>query len=469
MAGGNRSFPLLSVNVARVRIRAKLMDAHTAIHALRGYGSYFASERERRESDDWDEPYRSLITTWFPEPRSLTRNSALVWTRRSLTSRTNSTSAGMNYWVAAGPAWYSWTRDGQAATIRTRRLVTQALIQLTDLGLVWKKSQTGVDVFVFSHQTGETVAGATARLFGDENQLLGQAVADTNGTAHLDANTNAAWVAVQHKGDFHAVTLDENRIWLYRFELPYTGYEENEDTRRVMLFSDRDLYRPGEGMHLEAIVRDWGSQGLTVPIGSTGTLQCLDARDKRFFQTNVVLSSLGSWSTLVPLPTGSRGSYTATLRFGTNDSSRDDYRDYRYTFLVQDFKPNAFEIPLPCKEEYSAGEPVRLPLSARYLFGKSLSRAQVKWSLEANGYGFPAGEVSNLQLPAERLRIAIWARPVLTIVKRPGHIDGRHQFHHRAHAVRQSRCPPAAHRVVARRGNRCQPADAVAPRGVRVA
>ena len=50
IGGGNRLFPLLSINVAHVRVRAKLMDTHTAIHALRGYGSYFASEQDRRET-----------------------------------------------------------------------------------------------------------------------------------------------------------------------------------------------------------------------------------------------------------------------------------------------------------------------------------------------------------------------------------------------------------------------------------
>ena len=43
LAGGNRSFPLLAVNVPQVRVRAKLLDPQTAIHALRGYGSYFAT------------------------------------------------------------------------------------------------------------------------------------------------------------------------------------------------------------------------------------------------------------------------------------------------------------------------------------------------------------------------------------------------------------------------------------------
>ena len=385
LAGGNRSFPLLSVNVSHVRIRAKLMDAHTAIHALRGYGSYFASFADRRESGDWDEPYRSIDynlvpgNTVFdkefdlgadPEASDLAHKLDLHWDELLGGRR-------------AGVVFLDARRIG--GDDHDPALCTQALIQLTDLGLAWKKSLTGVDVFVFSHQTGQPVAGATADLFSGENQLLQAAVADTNGIAHLDATTNAAWVAVQHENDFHAVELGGNRIWLYRFNLPFTDPDEQKDTRRVMLFSDRDLYRPGETMHLAAILRNWGSQGLTVPIGSTGTLQCVDARDKNFFQTNVVFSALGSWSTQVPLPTGSRGSYTATLQFGTNDPGRDDCR---YGFLVQDYKPSAFEIQLPFKKEYAAGDPVQLPLSARYLFGKSLSHARVTWSLDASDTDF---------------------------------------------------------------------------------
>ena len=66
LAGGNRSFPLLAVNVPRVRLRAKLLEPQTAIHALRGYGSYFASRDQRRENDDWNEPCRSVDYNLVP-------------------------------------------------------------------------------------------------------------------------------------------------------------------------------------------------------------------------------------------------------------------------------------------------------------------------------------------------------------------------------------------------------------------
>jgi len=391
MASGNRTFPLLSVNVARVRVRAKLMDPHTAIHALRGYQSYFASERDRRDRDDWDEPYRAIDynlvpgSTVFDQEFDLGADAEVSDLAKKLDLKWDELLGGRRTGVVLLDARRADHNDQDPA------LGAQALMQLTDLGLVWKQSHTGVDVFVFSHLTGQPVAGATASLFSDENEPLREAVADTNGMAHLDASTNAAWVAVRHGDDFHAVTLEENRVWRYGWDLPVTGSDETEDPRRVMLFSDRDLYRPGEAMHLEAIVRDWGDHGLTIPSGATGTVECLDARGKRFFQTNAVFSARGSWSTLVPLPTASRGSYAATLRFGTNDSRR---AEYRYAFLVHDFQPSAFEIQLPGREEYAAGEPVRLPLSARYLFGKALARAQVAWSLEAADTDFQPEQYS---------------------------------------------------------------------------
>lgn len=388
LAGGNRSFPLVGVNVPRVRIRAKLMDPHTAIHALRGFASYFAP----MPYSDWQEPYRCIDYNLLPGVTIFDKEFTNLFSsdvENTLNLHWDDLLNGRH----TGVVFLDARRVDENSDAPA--LGTQSLIQLTDLGMVWKTSRTGVDVFVFSQSTGQPISGATAHLFSSENEPLRDAATDTNGLAHLDlgapasrrlhlaqldANTNADWIGVQNGDDFHALPLDENRAEMFHFNLPFTGAGEQEDTRRVMLFADRDLYRPGEAMHLEAIVRDWLPIGLSVPRGLTGTVECVGPRGNRLFQTNATFSAFASWSTLVPLPMTPCGYYSAKLRLGTND--------YSYTFQVQDFKPNAFEIMLPCKDSYSAGEPVELPLSARYLFGKSLSHARIDWSLDASDMDF---------------------------------------------------------------------------------
>ena len=373
LAGGNRSFPLVAVNVPQVRVRAKLLDPQTAIHALRGYGSYFATWNERQESGTWEEPYRAV--NYNVVPGRTVFNEELELRGQPDTAQTLELSWDrMLGGRKTGVVFLDASRvRGEADTAPA--LGTQALIQLTDLGLEWKKAPTGVDVFVFSHASGRPVPGATARLFSDENEPLREALTDASGVAHLAADTNAAWVAAQLGEDFHAALLKEDRVWLYHYDLPATGSDEQESPYRVMLFSDRDEYRPGEELHLAALVREWSDQGLRVPPTLAGTLTCHDPRGRQFFQTNATFTASGAWSAQVPLPVTARGHYTAHLHLGTNE--------YTHPFSVHDFQPSAFEISLNPKPVYGAGEKIELPVSARYLFGKQLSNARVEWSLEA--------------------------------------------------------------------------------------
>jgi uncharacterized protein YfaS (alpha-2-macroglobulin family) len=378
LAGGRRTFPLLGINVPQVRLRAKLMDPQTAIHALRGYESYTVPWEERRDSPTWEEPYRAIDynqvpgRTVFDEEVAL---SAEADTARRLDLSWDRLLAGRR----TGVVFLDAERAGDKSA-RVSALGMQALIQLTDLGFAWKQGRTGFDVFVFSQTGGQAIPGATAKLFSDENEPLQEAVTDASGLAHLPVNTNADWIAVQLGNDFHATAMQGGQSWLCRLDGPLGVPTEEEISRRVMLFSDRNVYRPGEELHLEALVRDWGEQGLTVPAGLTGTLDCIDARDRQFFHTNAAFSPAGACSVSIQLPIGARGPYSAKLHLGTNE--------YPCGFRVQDFQPNAFEITVPSKSAFGPDERIAFSVSARYLLGKPLSRAQVKWWLRAEDTEF---------------------------------------------------------------------------------
>ena len=374
LAGGNRAFPLLAINVSKLHLRAKVLDPQTAIYALHGYASYFIDWNERMEGDQSQEMYRPLNYnllaghTVFNEDVELNADSDtctninLKWDELLHGRKT-----GVVFLVAE--------RASDPSDRRTR-LGTQALIQLTDLGMVWKQSESGVDVFVFSQSSGRAVGGAMARLFSDENAALREVITDTNGFAHLQAATNAQWIAVQNRDDFHAMVLKEDRVWLNHFDIPFTDRSEDRETLRVLLFSDRHLYRPGEPLHLFGLVREWGDEGLSIPAGLTGTIDCLDRKGKSFFHTNAGFAASGGFSLSVPLPATLHGECCARLRIGTND--------YDHSISVQDFQPDAFQVSMQCTNSFAAADKVAVPVSARYFFGKPLSRAKVNWSLEAS-------------------------------------------------------------------------------------
>jgi len=415
LAKGNRTFQLLAINVPKLRLRAKLLDSQTAIHALRGYGSYFRGWRERQSSD---EPFRRVDYNMVPGrtvfneqvPGGLQTDAAtnLIFSwDEILTGRNTAVVFLEAERVAEG-------MNGE------ERLGTQAVIQLTDLGVIWKNAPAELEAFVFSHSTGQPVSGAAVRLLSDESEPLCQATTSGDGMVQMPAHTNAQWLAVQLGEDFHALEIREHRVPLYSFHLPAADLSEGNDPRRVLLFSDRELYRPGETMQFKAVVRDWTDRGLTIPANLTGTLVCSDAHERRFFETNVDFSMAGSCAAAVPINCESRGSYRSVLHLGK--------QEYAYVFQVQDFRPSAFEVALHAKPAYGPGEKIGVPLSARYYFGKPLSRARVKWSLEAEDTEFRADAFAGFAFTRARFESRFGRGPSSLALTGEGELAGATNF-----------------------------------------
>lgn len=389
LSAGRRQIELLALNVsASIRVRAKLLDRHTLIHALRGYRSYFKPRRNETDAPfgevDFNVvPGKSIFETYLATnaPPDEAARFTLGWSQ-VLGGRTHGA-----VFLAAG-------YDDLTGPSHTG-LGTETLIQLTDLGMVWKNSANELNVYAFSYTSGLPLSGAIVRLLNEDNEFLAEQTTDAQGRAFFKRLPNidwgACWLMAEKGEDLHAMNLGErweHQLPLYGFNLPLDWGGDNADRRKVMLFSDRPVYRPGEVLQLKGLVRDWHKEQFTIPAGLQGRLEGIDARDRKFVETNVTFSSLGSITVSLPLPRNVRGPYRAELCL-TNQTTNEIR--YIYYFQVQEYQPNAFEVNLKCPPAFAASEPVAIPVSAKYLWGQSLSRAVLRWSIEAQDAGFAPG------------------------------------------------------------------------------
>ena len=148
-----------------------------------------------------------------------------------------------------------------------------------------------------------------------------------------------------------------------------------------MLFSDRNVYRPGEELHLEPLVREWGEQGLSVP----------DRSDRH--------AGLRGRAWAPVLPDQRRVQPIGRLVGHNPAADRRRAGPTRPGFI---WAPMIMPTPSECRTSnptpsrsrcspsppLAADESIAVPVSARYLFGKTLSCAQVKWWLEAEDTEF---------------------------------------------------------------------------------
>ena len=164
----------------------------------------------------------------------------------------------------AGLEDYGYGLDVGARAPRTRWVVE------TDLALTTLQAAGGLDVFARSLDTAQPAAGVEVALVSEGNEELGRTRTDAAGRATFppgllagrDAASPRAVLAYGPAGDFAVLDLARPGFDLAdrgaggrRTAQPFDGF----------LYTDRGIYRPGETVHLSALLRDGATRGVSLP------------------------------------------------------------------------------------------------------------------------------------------------------------------------------------------------------------
>ena len=132
---------------------------------------------------------------------------------------------------------------------------------VSDIGLTTVKTASGMLVSAHSLQTGEPLAGLDLRLIALSNEMLGTWKTDAGGRfmipggllrgEHGDAPKIIA--AVDGTGGFTWLQLDAPALDLSDLDIKGRAPPAAND---AFLWTDRGIYRPGETIHLGAMLRD---------------------------------------------------------------------------------------------------------------------------------------------------------------------------------------------------------------------
>ena len=141
----------------------------------------------------------------------------------------------------------------------------QRMIVITDLGLIAKNNADGShEIFVQSLRSGQPVNGADVRLLGKNGLPLFVRTTDDRGHAHIPmtrdftAEKQPSVYLVRTAADVAFIPFagHSRQIDLSRFDVGgVRGRQGKVGQLTAYLFSDRGIYRPGETVHVGAIVK----------------------------------------------------------------------------------------------------------------------------------------------------------------------------------------------------------------------
>jgi uncharacterized protein YfaS (alpha-2-macroglobulin family) len=371
---GGRQFHFLAVNVPKVRVSARVFSPEAAPLALAAWRKYWSPPRP--SGRDWSDELFGKIDPGLMPGQTIWQQEIASGT---VVDEKEEIALDWNEILGAGkPGVVLLTAEqvGEPAKPGERPGV-QAIVQVTDLGVVRKQSKNETFVHVFSLVGGRAVAGAKLRLLDMENNVIEETTADAAGLARLKAHEKAKWILAVHGADLHLVDFKDHReaLSLRRLGIRERFSDEEEeidDARQALLFTERPVYKPGETVHLKGILRDGRENRARIPAGAKARLHVTDPRERPIVNRAITVSDVGSFAEDIALPASGLGTYSVALTMDEDGPAPVALATHR--FEVQEFTPNSFEIKIAQAPRAIGETKIELPVTAQYYMGKALSR-----------------------------------------------------------------------------------------------
>ena len=272
-------------------------------------------------------------------------------------------------------------------------------VSLSDIGLIARQSERAVTVFANSLRDAGALSNVNVLVYGANNQLVGKGTTDGEGVAVVNLEENPvagfkpAMVIAKLGSDFTYLPFNSTAINMSRYEIG--GKRMNATGLDAYLYGERDIYRPGETMHLAAIIRGdgWKSPG-RLPVKFKVTLP--NGQEMRSLRQT--LNDEGSAEISLPLQSSAlTGSYLVELYNGNEVLLASK------NIRVESFMPDRIYLQTTLNRESAApGDNIGLQLFARNYFGPPAAGRNYETEIQVERNTFSPKQYSNYTFSLNR-------------------------------------------------------------------
>ncbi len=173
------------------------------------------------------------------------------------------------------------------------------LVVATDLGISARRAKDGLFVWVNSLATAKAATGAEVVAYAENNEEVGRGIVRDDGTLFLpksERGGEAYLLIARLAGDLSYLALDGTSV-----EVPGSRGEREfvSEGYEAFVFTERGVYRPGETVHVRAVLRD--SQ-LGSPESFPVSIRAVRPDGRTFKTFTLKLDDVGSCETQFELP-----------------------------------------------------------------------------------------------------------------------------------------------------------------------
>ncbi len=240
------------------------------------------------------------------------------------------------------------------------------MIAISDIGLIAKMSDDALFLMANSIKTAEPLASAEIRVISRHNQVLAKGETNKDGVATLSnlrgttPGSTPALITATANGETTYLMLNDTRVETSRYDVG--GLQENVSGLQAFIYGDRDMYRPGETVRFNVVLRnlDW-SPAAKQPV----KIKIILPTGKEYAVLKRTLNDEGAVENSLSMPTSAMTGGYAIEVYTMNDVLLSSQR-----FNIEEFLPDRISVTMALSAEVARpGENVRLTATALNLFG----------------------------------------------------------------------------------------------------
>jgi hypothetical protein len=371
------------INVPRVKISVFRVFENNIQHYMR-IGKQWDWNYENDEYHDsygysLDEDYGQLITTRELDTRSLPRKGNFRLLNLKPDELQLSSEMKGIYLVKVESTDKKWLSDVQ-------------MVSVSDIGLIVKEGVDEIFVAARSIATAKPLSGVNIRFISKSNQQVFQATTNSDGIAELKnigktiPGFKITMVSARKGEDFNVMLFNRSRVETSRFDVG--GKRTAGQNWDVFIYGDRNLYRPGDSVFCNAIVRNFQWETIQdIPV----RFRVIAPDGKDFIVRRSNLSKSGAAQLAFRLPeTALTGGYVVEV-LSSNGVLMGNYR-----VGVEEFMPDRIKVDvLTDKPAYVNGEILKATITAANLFGPPAAGRKTENELRISRKAFTAKGYDN--------------------------------------------------------------------------
>jgi hypothetical protein len=240
------------------------------------------------------------------------------------------------------------------------------MIAVSDIGLIAKMSDDALFVVANSIKNAEPIASAEVRVISRHNQIIAKGETNKDGVVKLSnlrgttPGSAPAIITATANGETTYLMLADTRVETSRYDVG--GLQENASGLQAFIYGDRDMYRPGETVKFNVVLRnlDW-SPAAKQPV----KIKIILPTGKEYTVLKRTLNDEGAVENSLAMPASAMTGGYAIEVYTMNDVLLASQR-----FNLEEFLPDRISVTMALSAEVvRPGTSLRITATALNLFG----------------------------------------------------------------------------------------------------